>query len=432
MSWEGITIIFVGLILLFLFSGIPIAAGLGLVGIVTAYIFLGTAGILAYPTWNICVKFILVAIPLFILMGQFILHSGLTSRLYDGATALLGRVPGGLLHSNIGSCAIFAAITGSSVATAVTIGTIAIPEQEKRGYDRKLVLGSLAAGGTLGGIIPPSIGLIIYGAICGQSIGALFIAGVFPGIIIALLFMAYIAVRVKMKPQLAPAFEKMLLKRRVLTIRGMWPVLVIMALVLGGIYLGVVTPTEAAAVGVSAALAFGLVYRRVNWQMMKASLRDTIKATSMIMFILVGAQLLSAIMSMLRLPDSMVGWVISVPAPPLAIMIGIYLFYLFLGCFMDPISMQVITLPITFPIAVSMGFDPIWYGVVVEILMEMGLITPPVGINCYAIHGLQPDRPLSDVFIGIIPFFFMMAVALVIVTAFPEIVTWLPNTMRGG
>ena len=363
-------------------------------------------------------------------MGQIILHTGLSSRLYDGTTALLGRLPGGLLHANVASCAVFAAISGSSVATAVTIGSIAIPEEEKRGYEHKIVLGSLAAGGTLGGIIPPSIGFVIYGAITGESISALFMAGMFPGILIALLFMAYIAVRVKTKPQLAPPYEKMTMKARIPVIVSMWPVFIIMAVVLGGIYLGIMTPTEAAAAGAATALILGLAYRKINLQVMKLSLRDSVKSTSMILIIAVGAQLLSASMNILRIPDAMIDWVIALPYSPIVIMIGIYIMYLFLGCFMDGISITFITLPITYPIVVSLGFDPIWYGVVLELLIEMGLITPPVGINCYAIHGLRPDRSLIDVFRGIIPFFFMMAIALAIITVFPQIATWLPSTMQ--
>jgi len=429
MPWQGMIVVFVVLILLFLFTGMPIAVGLALVGITTAYTFLGATGRLEYATWNLCINFILTAIPLFILMGQIILHSGLSVGLFDGATALLGRFPGGLLQANAGAQGLFGAISGSSIASSVTIGSIAIPEEDRRGYDHKMVLGSLAAGGALAGLIPPSIGMIVYGAITGQSVGALFMAGLLPGVMIILLFMVYIAVRVEMKPQLAPPVEKMPLKLRVLRIINIWPFLVIMVVVLGGIYMGVTTPTEAAAAGTITALAFALAYRKFKWQEMKASLRGTVKATSMIMFIIVGAQLLSSTMVALRLPDELIRWVISLPVPPLVIMVGLYVMYLFLGCIMDGISMQVITLPITFPIAVSLGFNPIWYGVITELLIEMGMLTPPVGLNVYAIHGICPQYPLSDVFAGIIPFFLVMGVSLAIITAFPEIATWLPGMM---
>jgi len=429
MSWEVISIIIFTLVFLVLLSGIPVAVGLGGVAILASYIFLGTAGALGYATWNIVSMFVLVAIPLFIFMGELLLHSGLSDRLYRGATALLWKLPGGLLHSNIISCAIFAAISGSSVATAATIGTVAIPEMERRGYSMPIVLGSLAAGGTLGILIPPSICMIIYGSMTGQSIGRLFIAGIIPGVMLALIFVSYIAVRVTMRPQLAAPFEKMPLKRRFLDIIGIWPIFVVMFAVLGGIYLGVTTPTEAAAIGVVMAMTFATAYRKLNWSILKQCLRNTVKTSTMIMFLFVGAQLLVAVLTILRVPDHAIAWVIGLDVSRLAILILIYLLYLFLGCFMDGTSLMVVTLPIVFPIIVALGYDPIWFAVALVILVEMALLTPPVGINVYVIHGLRPAYPLTEVFRGIIPFFFMMVVGLAIITAFPIIATWLPGTM---
>ena len=429
MPWEVVAFIIFGLVFLFLLSGISVAVSLGGVAILTAYIFLGSAGSLAYAPWNIGTMFILVAIPLFIFMGELLLCSGMSDRLYTGTTALLGRLPGGLLHANIASCSVFAAISGSSVATAATIGTVAIPEMEKRGYEHRIVLGSLAAGGTLGILIPPSIAMIIYGSMTGQSIGRLFIAGVIPGIMLALLFMSYIAVRVITRPQLAPSYVEIPLKHRVLQIIGIWPVFLIMFTVLGGIYLGVTTPTEAAAVGALMALAFSLIYRKLTWSILRQCLRTTVKTTSMIMFLVVGAQLLVSILTSERVPDNILAWVNSLAVSPLVILILIYFVYLFLGCFMDGTSLMLVTLPIVFPIIKALGFDPIWFGVALVILIEMALLTPPVGLNVYVIHGLRPDRPLSEVFIGIIPFFVMMVVGLVIVTIFPQLATWLPATM---
>ncbi len=431
LSWEILTLISFGLVFLFLFSGIPVAVALGLVGFLTAFLFLGHTEALGYAPWNIATQFILVAIPLFLFMGQILLHSGISDRLYSGASALLGKLPGSLLHANIASCAVFAAISGSSVATAATIGTVAIPQLEKRGYESKLVLGSLAAGGTLGILIPPSIAMIIYGAMAGESVGRLFVAGIIPGIMLTLLFMGYVLVRVITKPGLAPPFEGMSWKQRGLRILSMWPIFIIMFIVLGGIYLGVVTPTEAAALGAFTSMVFALAYRRLNWQIMKGILRDTVKTTAYIMFLVIGAQILTGTLSMLRVPDNAVLWVTSLDVSPLVILIFIYILYLFLGCFMDGISMMVVTLPVVVPIIRTLGFDPIWFGVALVILIEMALLTPPVGLNVYVIHGLRPDRPMSDVFRGIIPFFFMMLLGLIIVTAFPPIATWLPSTMYG-
>lgn len=429
MSWEVIAIVSFGLIFLLLLSGLRVAAALGIAGIITAYTFIGRTALLEYISWTVGTNFVLIAIPLFIFMGQLLLHSGLSSKLYEGSSALLGRVPGGLLHANIISCAIFAAISGSSVATAVTIGTVAIPELEKRGYESKIVLGSLAAGGTLGILIPPSVPLIIYGVMTEQPVGPLFMAGILPGIMLTLLFVGYIVVRVMTRPELAPRPEKVLLKRRILSIIGMWPIVVTIMIVLGGIYLGVMTPTEAAGVGAFTALVFTLAYRQLNWSVLKMCLRETIKTTAMIVLLVIGAQMVTSILTVLWVTDNAVAWAASLAVSPIAILMFIYLLYLIFGCFMDGISLEVITLPIVFPIISALGFNPIWFGIVLVILIEMGMLTPPVGLNVYVIHGLRPDRPLTEVFLGIIPFFFMLVIGLAIITTFPIIATWLPARM---
>ena len=427
--WAVATLVIFGMVFLFLFIGMPVAGGLGIAAIIGGIIFLGKFGIAAYVPWEVGDSFVLTAIPLFIFMGEVLLRSGLSIRLYDGAAAVLGRLPGGLLHANIGSCAIFAAISGSSLATAATIGTVALPELEKRGYENKIACGSLAAGGTLGILIPPSISMIIIGAMTEQSIAKLFIAGVFPGIMLVGLFISYIVVRVIIQPQLAPPFEKIPLKRRALNIISMWPVMVIMLFVLGGIYLGVTTPTEAAAVGAFMAMVFALIYRKLNWLTLKASLLGAVKITAMLLFIIVGAMILSGILGLLKVPFKMVAWVASLPFPPLAILIGIYIMYLFLGCFLDGLALVVLTVPIVFPIIRELGFDTVWFAVALVILVECCLLTPPVGTNVYVIHGLRPGRPMSEVILGAMPFFFMMLVGLAIITAFPQIATWLPGTM---
>ncbi len=427
--WAVATLVIFGMVFLFLFIGMPVAGGLGIAAIIGGIIFLGKFGIAAYVPWEVGDSFVLTAIPLFIFMGEVLLRSGLSIRLYDGAAAVLGRLPGGLLHANVGSCAIFAAISGSSLATAATIGTVALPELEKRGYENKIACGSLAAGGTLGILIPPSISMIIIGAMTEQSIAKLFIAGVFPGIMLVGLFMSYIVVRVIMQPQLAPRFETIPLKRRALNIIRMWPVMVIMLFVLGGIYLGVTTPTEAAAVGAFMAMVFALIYRKLNWLTLKASMLGAVKITAMLLFIIVGAMILSGMLGLLKVPFKMVAWVASLPFPPLAILIGIYIMYLFLGCFLDGLALVVLTVPIVFPIIRELGFDTVWFAVALVILVECCLLTPPVGTNVYVIHGLRPGRPMSEVILGAMPFFFMMLVGLAIITAFPIIATWLPGTM---
>jgi C4-dicarboxylate transporter DctM subunit len=429
MPWEIAALIIFGMVFLFLMFGISVAVSLGGVAILMTYLLTDVVGALGYAPWNIGTKFVLVAIPLFIFMGELLLRSGLSNRLYTGSTALLGRIPGNLLHANIVSCSIFAAISGSSVATAATIGTVAIPELEKRGYDNRIVMGSLAAGGTLGILIPPSIAMIIYGSMTGQSIGRLFIAGIIPGIILSLLYMSYIVVRVMTRPQTAPVYEKIQLRTRILQIIGMWPIFVVMLSVLGGIYFGVTTPTEAAAIGALMALIFSLSYKKLTWSIMRECLRTTVKTTSMIMLLVVAAQLLVGVLTTLRVPDNILAWVNSLALSPLLILLVIYGVYLFLGCFMDGTSLMLVTLPIVYPIIVALGYYLIWFGVALVLLIEMALLTPPVGLNVYVIHGLRPQIPLTEVFIGIIPFFFMTLVALAIVTAFPQLATWLPSTM---
>ena len=428
--WYEIALSVFGLILLFLVTGIPVAVALGFVGILSAYLFLNRMGVVEYAAWQMSSSFVLGAIPLFIFMGQLLLHGGVSQRLYEGSTALTGKTKGGLLQTNIVACAIFAAISGSSVATSATIGAMAIPEMEKRKYDRRLALGSLAAGGTLGILIPPSTALIIYGVIVEQSIGDLFVAGVLPGIMLSFLYMCYIWTRVLFQPELAPSYVEMAFKERYKKVLLMWPVLVIIGVILFGIYFGIMTPAEAAAIGASMALAFTIAYGKLTWEVLRDSLIGTVKTTSMLIFIMVSASIIGGTLALLRVPDLLAEWVTSLSVPPLLILVIIYSMYIVLGCFIDAVSMIVMTLPIVFPIIISLGYDPIWFGIIVVILVEIAMITPPIGLNVYTIHGLRPNLPLSDVVLGSMPFMCIMIVALALLTAFPDIATWLPSTMR--
>jgi C4-dicarboxylate transporter DctM subunit len=273
--------------------------------------------------------------------------------------------------------------------------------------------------------------LIIYGVMTERPIAPLFIAGIIPGIMMALLFMVYIGVRVATRPELAPHFEKAPLKHRVLSIIGMWPIVVIIVVVIGGIYIGVMTPTEAAGIGAFMALFFTIAFRRLNWSVLKICLQETVKTTAMIMFLVIGAQMVTSILTSLWVTDKAIAWATSLPIPRMAILIFIYLVYLFFGCFMDGVSLEVITLPFVFPVIRALGFDPVWFGIILVLLIELGMLSPPVGLNVYVIHGLHPDTPLSEVFLGIVPFFFMLLIGLTILTIFPIIVTWLPARMTG-
>ena len=432
LHWSTVTIVIFLMIFVFLGSGLPVAVALGAVGIASTFLFLQGKGmgIIGYAAWEMSNSFILGSIPLFIFMGQLLLHSGISQRLYEGSTALMGRTKGGLLQTNIFACAIFATISGSSVATAATVGYMAVPEMEKRGYDREMTMGSLAAGGTLGIMIPPSTALIIYGVLVEQSIGALFIAGILPGIMLALLFMAYIWLRVAFRPDLAPSFEPMPWRDRLAKTVLMWPIFLIMTVVLVGIYAGIVTPAESAAVGAGIALILAAAFRRLTWTILRDSLLDTVRSTSMLLFIMIGASIISGTLGLLRIPDQLTTWVVSLDMPPLLVLLAIYAMYLFLGCFIDTVSMVVLTIPVVFPIILRLGYDPIWFGIALVMLVEMAMITPPVGLNLFTIHGIRPERPLSDVIRGSMPFLLMMIIGLAILTIFPAIATWLPSTMK--
>ena len=420
------------MIFVFLGAGLPVAVALGSVGIAAALLFMQGKGmgIIGYAAWEMSNSFILGSIPLFIFMGQLLLHSGISQRLYEGSTAMMGKTKGGLLQTNIFACAIFATISGSSVATAATVGRMAVPEMEKRGYDRKITMGSLAAGGTLGILIPPSTAMIIYGVLVEQSIGQLFIAGILPGIMLAFLFMVYIWLAVAYRPELAPRFEPMRWGDRLGKIVLMWPIFLILTVIMVGIYAGIVTPAESAAVGASIALVLALAFKKLTWEILWSSLLDTVRSTSMLLFIMIGASIVSGTLGLMRIPEQLTAWVVSFDMPRVMILLAIYALYLFLGCFIDAVSMVVLTMPVVFPIIMKLGYDPIWFGVVLVVLIEMAMITPPVGLNLFTIHGIRPEQPLSDVIRGSMPFLVMMFVALAILTVFPEVATWLPSTMK--
>lgn len=386
----------------------------------------GTIGITAF---NLTYNFVLTAIPLFIFMGEIILRTGFSKQLYRGLSRWFQLLPGGLLHSNIGACGMFAAVSGSSVATAAAIGTVALPELEKRGYDRKLSAGSLAAGGTLGPLIPPSIAFIIYGVITETSIVRLFMAGVFPGLLLAGMFMAYIALRVVLNRSLVPEEVPVSWKQRLLGTLEILPIACLMILVLGGIYAGVMTPTEAAAIGAFGALLMAAAFRMLDRHILWEALKETMRSTAFIMFIIVGAMLLGVVLANLRIPGALANMVLAAQLSPLMVMLAVYAMYFVMGIFFDGISMMIITLPVIFPVVTAVGYDPVWFGVAFVIIMEVGLLTPPVGLNLYVIHGITKHRPFSEVAIGSAPFFLVMLVVLAIVHAFPQLSTWLPSVL---
>lgn len=432
MSWGIEFLLYIGVLAVLLVGGQWIAFALGTAGVIALYIHSGPAVFsgLGSTMWNNTNSFVLTAVPLFVFMGEVILRSGISERFYRAVALWLGRVPGGLLHSNIVASGIFAAICGSSVATAAAIGTVAIPELGKQGYDRRMVLGSLAAGGTLGILIPPSIPLILYGAMVDESVARLFMAGVIPGTLLVLIYMAYIAVRVILQPELVPKVaERVGWGQRLGALRHIAPFAFLILLVLGGIWLGFATPTEAAALGAFASVLLAALYRGLTLPRLTVALAETIRTTCFVLFIIVGANIFSFALVNAGITRRLTEWVVDFGLPPAAFMGFVILLYIFLGCIVDGISMMLLTLPVLYPIIVALGFNPIWFGVIMVVLIELGLITPPVGLNLFVIHGISGGRPISEVIEGCVPYFFLMMVGIGLVIAFPDLALWLPSQM---
>lgn len=429
-AWLLVLITF-ALILLLLASGMWISGALAIVGFVVLLVFVpgNREGLVAMLAFNAVNIYTYTMLPLFIFMGDIILRSGLSARLYRGATAWVGPLPGGLLHTNIAACAIFSAVSGSSMATAATIATVALPELEKRGYNRKLLLGSLAAGGTLGILIPPSIGLVIYGTFVEESIGRLFMAAVIPGAILAALFMTYIGIASLINPSFAPDRLKFSLKAMASSTLDILPLVALILLVLGTIYLGLATPTESAAMGAVMSLVLCALYRRLTFNVFKQAALTALKITCWAMLIVIGAQVLSAGLAYMRVPAQLAALVTSLEVPRMVIFALVVLLYIILGMFIEAISMMLLTLAVIYPVMMALGFDSIWFGVMMVIFIEMGQITPPVGVNLYVLYGITGKRYLSDIIYGVIPFFLCQVVLVIILAAFPNLALWLPRQM---
>lgn len=426
MSWEVAGTIYLVLMLVLLLGGVWIAVALGMVGLIGVAIIQPAllAGI-ASVVWGQLDSFVLTAVPLFLFMGSVLMRSGVSGQFYRGLAPWLVRVPGGLAQSNIVACAIFAALCGSSVATAGAIGSVAIPEMRARGYDPRVTAGTLAAGGTLGILIPPSIPFIIYGSTVGESVGRLFMAGVIPGLLLTLLFMLFLGVQTKLRPGLAPAHETVSLQSKLKAIPDMAPIVALIFVVLGGIYAGIMTPTEAAGVGASGAMAIAAIYRKLSWTVLRDSFTETVRANAMILLIVVSAQVMSFALVSAGVPRGVVGAIGNLEASRWVIFGVIVVVYLVLGCLMDALSLMLLTLPVVYPIVQAQGFDPIWFGVVLVMMLEVGLITPPVGMNLFVIQGIS-GRPLGEVSVGAFPYVIIMLAAVVLLAFFPSIALWLP------
>ncbi len=421
--------------LIFLAIGIHVASVMFIFGVVGGFFALGKAVVLDFglQVWTVLNSFVMTSIPLFLLLGEFLLRSRITDSLYKSLSLWLARLPGGLLHTNIGACAILAANSGSSVATAATIGTVAIPTFKAKGYNDRIVLGSIAAGGTLGILIPPSINMIVYGSIIDASIGRLFMGGVIPGLILAGLFSLVIVVVAIIRPSYMGIPEpKTSFMEKMRTLPAFLPPFFIIVAIMGSIYLGWATPTEAAALGVLAVFIVSIINKRVSLHMLHESFSSTVKTASMILLIMVAAFYLNYVISILGWPQKLTAWFLGFKLSPAATLWVIVIFYLILGCFIETLAMMITTIPLVVPVVTSIGYDPIWFGIFLVVLCEASLVTPPVGMNLYVVQGIRTDKgPMKDIIIGMLPFLVMMVVLLALLIYFPILALWLPGKMIG-
>jgi tripartite ATP-independent transporter DctM subunit len=395
-----------------------------IIGLVPSLSLFGTTVMQSVVTYDLSI------IPLFILMGALASRSGLSQELYDAFNAWLGGFRGGLALATVGACGAFAAICGSSVATAATMSKVALPEMKKHRYSDSMATGSVAAGGIIGILIPPSVILVLYGLLTESSIGDLFIAGFLPGILTILVFMIVISIVTRLHPDSGPAGEKSTWKQKLNATLKTWAITALFATVIGGIYFGVFTPTEAAGVGAFGALFIAFSRKRLNREMMKETLLETGQTSAMIFTILIGAITLNNLVIFSGLANALADFVSGLDMSPATVMLIILLMYLIMGCFLDALAMILLTVPIFYPIVLDLGYDPIWFGIIVVMVVELGLITPPIGMNVFVIKGMAQSVPLVSIYKGVLPFVIGQVVLIIAVFLIPEIALWLPETAR--
>jgi len=430
MSSVAAGIVGIALLLLLFLIRMPVAFAMGFVGFVGfAYLTdIGPAfGLLAQDIFEQFSSYPLTVIPMFILMGTFAFASGISRRLYETSYTWVGQLRGGLTMATVLACSGFAAICGSTAATAATMGKIALPEMKKYNYDNTLATGTVAAAGTLGILIPPSTILIVYGILVEESIGKLFIAGVLPGVLLSLAFVLTVAILCMRNPAIGPPGAPTSWKAKFRAITGILPAIVLFLLAIGGLFLGWFSPTQAGAIGAGGALIIGLARREMSWERFIEAGKDGLRTACMVIFIITGAVIFGHFMAVSTIPFKLADWLAGLNIHRMAIMAVIVFIYFIGGFFMDSMALVVVTIPIFFPVVMKLGFDPIWFGVIIVLTAEMGVITPPVGVNVFVIKGIAPDVPLETIFKGILPFLAALIIVTIMLIVFPQIATFLPS-----
>jgi C4-dicarboxylate transporter DctM subunit len=436
MSPTLIGIIGIIVMVIIFMSRMPVAYVMAMIGYLGFSVMISGKGglnLLSRNIYDVFSSYGLTTIPLFVLMGQLAFNSGISHRLYNTGYKWLGNTRGGLAMATVSACTAFGAVCGSSPATAATMATVGLPEMKRYKYADELATGSVASGGGLGMIMPPSVVLIVYGILTEQSIGALFVAGIFPAILVTILFIISIYIRCSLAPEQGPPGEKFPLKEKIISFLGMGETLAVFILVMGGLFIGLFTPTEAAAVGAFGVLFVSLIRRQLTWQAFVNALYETLGTSCMVMMLIAGAVVFGKFLAVTRIPFDIATWVGGFDLPPFIIMAIIVFIYFIGGCFMDALAFVTLTVPIFFPVVMALGYDPIWFGIIIVMVTEMGVITPPVGINVYVVFGVARriigEVPLESIFKGIFPFLLAVIAGVIILMVFPQIILLLPNLM---
>jgi tripartite ATP-independent transporter DctM subunit len=424
------------LMLVLFMTRMPVAYVMALVGWAGFSVMISPRGgmnLLSRSIYETFASYGLTTIPLFILMGQLAFNCGIGRRLYDSAYKFMGSTRGGLAMATVTACTAFGAVCGSSPATAATMATVGLPEMRRYSYADELASGSVASGGGLGMIMPPSVVLIVYGILTEQSIGALFVSGILPALVVTVLFILCIMVWCRFEPEQGPPGEKFTLGQKLRSLTGMGDTLLVFLLVMGGLFFGLFTPTEAAAVGAFGVLAVALVRRQIGWSGIVKSLYETLRTSCMVMFLIAGAVIFGKFLAVTRIPFNLAAWIGGMDLPPYLILSAIVLVYFIGGCVMDALALVMLTIPIFYPVIIDLGYDPIWFGVIIVLVTQMGVITPPVGINVYVVYGVSQGAvggiPLERIFRGIMPFLVAIIAGIILMALFPQIVLFLPNLM---